>query len=171
MTGPSADMPGRPALTSSGLRYVAGRGRAIAPPLLRRPWIFVLRCPAQREADLAALKPADFDAWLDWAVGRQLARRVRKTVKGRRKATVDRGMTILKACPNHAHTRHRVAVIRAMQTAYVCRIRTWSSRRPHGRAPLWALRPITGCRNDPRQSPDFRNYRIPQGSQNQLASR
>jgi hypothetical protein len=80
---------------------------------------------------LADLKPANFDAWLDWAMKRQFARRVEKTVKGRRKATaqpdrlawrldaaeskrrrkaaVNRVMTILKACLNHAHTRHRVA--------------------------------------------------------------
>jgi integrase len=81
---------------------------------------------------LSDLKPADFDAWLDWAMkrpfarrgasGKAAARRKRATKAGkearkvdaaeakrRRKATINRVITMLKACLNHAHGRHRVA--------------------------------------------------------------
>ncbi|MEX2149083.1 MAG: site-specific integrase [Steroidobacteraceae bacterium] len=82
---------------------------------------------------LAELKPADFDAWLEWAMKRQFARRPRRSTtprrrrrsaakgqraarrvdaaeqKRRRKATINRVIAMLKACLNHAHGRHRVA--------------------------------------------------------------
>ena len=80
---------------------------------------------------LSELKPADFDAWLDWAMKRPFARRPsrlsarrkrpatkteRESRKGdaveakrRRKSTINRVIAMLKACLNHAHGRHRVA--------------------------------------------------------------
>ncbi len=80
---------------------------------------------------LADLKPADFDAWLDWAMKRPFTRKVRKAspaykrksskaalatarpeaaeLKRRRKSTINRVIATLKACLNYAHSRRRVA--------------------------------------------------------------
>ncbi len=81
---------------------------------------------------LADLKPADFDTWLEWAMKRPFARKLRSGTRRqrresappkntrarredvaeqrrRRKATLNRIITSLKACLNYAHGRHRVA--------------------------------------------------------------
>jgi integrase len=110
------------------LDYLNSHGKSAADAAIKLK-AYVL--PQLGNRRLADLKPADFDAWLDWAMKRQFARKAGKVAKGRRKATtkperaarrldaaeakrrrkstVNRVMTILKACLNHAHSRHRVS--------------------------------------------------------------
>jgi integrase len=108
------------------LEYLSAHGKSASDAAIKLK-AYVL--PQLGNRRLADLKPADFDAWLDWAIKRPFARRsgsarrrkpankasrdVRKAdaaeSKRRRKSTVNRVITILKACLNHAHGRHRVA--------------------------------------------------------------
>lgn len=91
--------------------------------------------PKLGEKRLSDLKPGDFDDWLKWAMQRQPKRRPKKPkpppkrprktiaapkpakeakaieaaeVKRRRKATVNRIVTMLKACLNYSHAQHKV---------------------------------------------------------------
>lgn len=110
------------------LDYLSSHGKSAADSAIKLKAYVLSQLGNRRLADL---KPADFDAWLDWAMKRPFARKAGKAAKGRRKATtkparearrvdaaetkrrrkstVNRVITILKACLNHAHTRHRVA--------------------------------------------------------------
>jgi integrase len=117
------------------LDYLNSHGKSAADSAIKLKAYVLPQLGTRRLADL---KPADFDAWLDWAMKRQFTRRPkRKPVprrrkadgkpqakvkarpaprridpteqKRRRKSTVNRVMTIFKACLNHAHSRHRVA--------------------------------------------------------------
>jgi len=92
--------------------------------------------PKLGEKRVADLKPDDFDDWLEWAMQRQPKRKPKKPkpppkrarkkhavekpakeakkveaaeLKRRRKATVNRVITMLKACLNYAHAQHKVA--------------------------------------------------------------
>jgi integrase len=110
------------------LDYLNSHGKSAADSAIKLRAYVLPRLGNRRLADL---KPADFDTWLDWAMKRQFARKAGKLARGRRKATtmavrqsrrldaaeakrrrkstVNRVMTILKACLNHAHSRRRVA--------------------------------------------------------------
>lgn len=112
------------------LDYLAAHGKSAADAGIKLKAYVLPQLGARR---LAELKPADFDAWLDWAMKRTFERRPRRSPaprrrrkaaakgkravrrvdvaeqKRRRKVTVNRVIAMLKACLNHAHGRHRVA--------------------------------------------------------------
>ena len=112
---------------SEYLDYLSAHGKSAGDAAVKlRAYVL----PQLGGRQLASLKPSDFDAWLEWAMKRPFARKAGKAAKSRRKATtrperqarkqdaaeqkrrrkatVNRVMTILKACLNHAHSRHRV---------------------------------------------------------------
>ena len=112
------------------LDYLNSHGKSAADAAIKLKAYVLPQLGNRRMADL---KPAEFDSWLDWAMKRPFARRASKSrlqarrkrpasktkrdskkadateAKRRRKSTVNRVMTILKACLNHAHGRRRVA--------------------------------------------------------------
>ena len=67
---------------------------------------------------VSELKPMDFDDWTKWALKRNRKRKVEREESGtaldeaertrRRKVTLNRVITALKACLNHAYTAHHV---------------------------------------------------------------
>lgn len=112
------------------LDYLSSHGKSAADAAIKLRAYVVPQLGNRR---LVELKPSELDAWLDWAMKRPFIRRGSKfraagrrkrlagkaeresrkadsgEAKRRRKSTVNRVITILKACLNHAHTRHRVA--------------------------------------------------------------
>jgi len=110
------------------LDYLNSHGKSAADAAIKLK-AYVL--PQLGNRRLADLKPADFDAWLDWAMKRPFARRPSRLAarrkrsvtkaqresrkvdaveaKRRRKSTINRVIAMVKACLNHAHGRHRVA--------------------------------------------------------------
>lgn len=115
--------------------YLTAHGKSAVDASIKLKAYVLPRFGGRRLADL---KPADFDAWLDWALRRTYTRKPRNTPPPRkrkaarlkrepakkarsvrrvdmaeqarrRKVTVNRVIALLKACLNHAHGRHRVA--------------------------------------------------------------
>jgi integrase len=111
------------------LDYLSAHGKSAADAAIKLKAYVLPELGARRVADL---RPGDFDRWLEWAMKRPFTRRPRRLAprrrkaaskaparaarrldaaeqKRRRKVTINRVIVTLKACLNHAHTRHRVA--------------------------------------------------------------
>ena len=63
------------------LDYLSSHGKSAADSAIKLKAYVLPQLGSRRLADL---KPADFDAWLDWAMKRPFARRVGKAAKRRR---------------------------------------------------------------------------------------
>lgn len=110
------------------LDYLSAHGKSAADAEIKLRAYVLPQLGAKRLTDL---KPVDFDDWLNWAMKRKFVRKSRRAIgrnrkaggkpngdsrrldaaeqKRRRKSTVNRVVAMLKACLNHAHSRHRVA--------------------------------------------------------------
>ena len=112
------------------LDYLDAHGKSASDAAIK---LHAYVTPRLGDRRLLDLKPAEFDVWLEWAIKRPFARKLRRQgvrrrsvgstaktervthrvdaaeLKRRRKATMNRVISVLKACLNHAHGRHRVA--------------------------------------------------------------